>query len=1018
MLQIPELVIGTAARHGAVTVLPLFPAVPRPGVAYRLGTHALASGALEIHELSGGGVIDRLEARNRGADRVLFIEGDHLLGSKQNRVITSSALLPGKRVATLPVSCVEQGRWQGDSHRFQGTGAVAPVSVRRIIKQTVTSALLDQRGRAADQARIWSQIAAQQRRHRVTSATCALEASYVTLGDDLRPIAARLPYAPNATGLAIGIAGQLVSIDLFDQPRTCELYWRQLVEGAALEALGLSPAGSVGCQEVEHLVAQLRDAAWRAVPPVGEGDELRARTAETAASVLVVDGRIVHLGAALAGGLESAARPMRRELPPELADRYRITARLGVGGVKEVFRATDLRGGADVAIARIPYARVEHVEREAEIARRARGPYVPRVHEAFVDGFDDGYLVMELCEGPSLAELADRPLPPAEAGPILVELARALRAIHAASVLHRDVKPENVLLCPTAGGVQLKLVDFGLSAQASSVTTAVGMVGFSGTLPYMSREVLRGLPVDARADVFAFGVCCYRVLVGEVPLPPNGGESDFEYIVRLSQIDRHELSRLPPLPAPAGEVLARILVGDRAQRPYMPEVVAAFERAFGTAPIALPGRAGTRPPAVRGEPWPWEERGSLPGLPGELRGTAPVLVRRIPAAIGAPEHVLVAPCERVPLIALSPAAEGTTVRAFDAGGEVRWARRIDARLTAGLRADLDGDGVREVYLAGPDRVVALERDGEVRYTRPPAIAAATPTLAAIPDRVAPALLVDGHALEPRTGLPVRTLIRGYEGDGRRLVDASDLRGVSYHGAALQAFRGAHGTAAAIVGRPRDDRFLVAHLEEDFGGRTVQVVVYGPGGGRVRGLRVQHCDVLTGDAAAISRLASGERRLFGPEHAPLAVLGPSGTAAVIAPLVAADPALPSGIAAYALPDGRELWRCRLPARRGRAALGDLDGDGKPELVVGTGDGVVAYDPWTGEVRWELPGAGLPIAIGDPFASGAAHLVTVTGEAIEIWRGQPCRRGAMAWSGLRGDLWRTGTVDASGAPIGPL
>src|SRR5215212_7216932 len=80
MLKIPELVVGTAARHGAVTVLPLFPAMPRPGVAYRLGTHALASGTLEIHELRGGGTVDQLEARNRGAERVLFVEGDHLLG--------------------------------------------------------------------------------------------------------------------------------------------------------------------------------------------------------------------------------------------------------------------------------------------------------------------------------------------------------------------------------------------------------------------------------------------------------------------------------------------------------------------------------------------------------------------------------------------------------------------------------------------------------------------------------------------------------------------------------------------------------------------------------------------------------------------------------------------------------------------------------------------------------------------------------------------------------------------------
>jgi hypothetical protein len=1006
MLKIPELVVGTAARHGAVTVLPLFPSVPGPGVAYRLGTHAIASGTLEIHELSGGAVVDRLEARNRGGERVLFVEGDHLLGSRQNRVVTSSALLGGRRTVTLPVSCVEQGRWQGEAHRFRGIGSVAPASVRSIIKQTVTSALFDRRSRAADQGRIWSQIADQQRRLRVTSATCALEASYATLAGDLRPIAARLPYAPSATGVAIGIAGQLVSIDLFDQPATCALYWPQLVEGAALEALELAAAGSVGNHEVEHLVAQLRDAAWRPVPAVGEGEELRARTAGASASALVVDGCIVHLGAAAGAGLESAPRPMRRELPPELAGRYRIVSRLGVGGVKEVFRAADLRGGRDVAIARIPYARREHIEREVETARRVQGPYVPQIFEAVIDAYDDGYLVMELCEGPSLAAVASRPLPPAEAGPILVELARALRAVHAACVLHRDVKPENVLLCPTAHGVQLKIVDFGLSAEAVDETSAIiNLREFSGTLPYMAREALRGTDVDARADVFAFGVCCYRVLVGEVPLEPRRNESSFEYVHRLSSVARHDLSRLPPLPPPAGEVLARILEGDRERRPYMPEVVAAFERAFGTGPITIRERAARRP-------------SSEPGTP--MRSPRPAMTRvcRIPAPVYAPEHVLVAPCGRAPLIVLAPTPEATMVRALDAGGRVRWARRVDARLTAGLRADLDGDGVREVYLAGPDRVVALELDGEVRYTRAPRAAASTPTLAAIPDRVAPSLLVDGHALEPRTGLPRGMALRAYEGDGRRLVEAPDPRGASYHGGALQAFRGAHGTAAAIVIHARERGFHVAHLEEDAGGRTVQVVIYGPGGGRVRALRVQHCDVPTGDEAAIASLASRERRLFGPEHAPLAVLGPDGTAVVIAPLIAADPAVPSGIAAYALPDGRELWRVRLPARRGRAVLGDVDGDGRPELVVGTGDGVLAYDPWTGALRMELPDAGLPVAIGDPFATGFQHLVTVTGEGLELWRGQRCRPGAMQWAGPRGDLWRTGTVDAGGTPVGPL
>ncbi len=129
--------------------------------------------------------------------------------------------------------------------------------------------------------------------------------------------------------------------------------------------------------------------------------------------------------------------------------------------------------------------------------------------------------------------------------------------------------------------------------------------------------------------------------------------------------------------------------------------------------------------------------------------------------------------------------------------------------------------------------MALERGGEVRYARRPRTAAAVPTLAAMPDRGAPTLLVDGDALEPRTGLPRRTAFRGYEGDGRRLIAAADLRGASYNGAALQAFRGAHGTAAAVIIHALERGFHVAHLEEEPGGRAVQLVVYGPGGGRAR-----------------------------------------------------------------------------------------------------------------------------------------------------------------------------------------
>src|SRR5205814_6065168 len=124
--------------------------------------------------------------------------------------------------------------------------------------------------------------------------------------------------------------------------------------------------------------------------------------------------------------------------------------------------------------------------------------------------------------------------------PILVAFARGLREIHAAHVLHRDIKLENVMLSTTGGGVQLKILDFGLSARAASETTAVGMIRFGGTLPYMSREMLRGTGLDGRSDVYAFGVSCYRLLTGDFPAPPKDHESEFDYMNRLAHLPGHD----------------------------------------------------------------------------------------------------------------------------------------------------------------------------------------------------------------------------------------------------------------------------------------------------------------------------------------------------------------------------------------------------------------------------------------------------------------------------------------------
>jgi hypothetical protein len=294
-------------------------------------------------------------------------------------------------------------------------------------------------------------------------------------------------------------------------------------------------------------------------------------------------------------------------------------------------------------------------------------------------------------------------------------------------------------------------------------------------------------------------------------------------------------------------------------------------------------------------------------------------------------------------------------------------------------------------------------------------------LLALPDARRPQLALDGHTRDVRTGARLGTLAAAYRGDGHRLVPAGsawgDLGGLAYNGAALQGFRGDHGTAAAIVSHPGADRFLVAHLEETRSGR-VHVAVYGPGGERLHALAVSAHDLDTGNLGDISRVYAGRPPLFRPEHAPIAALGDGDTAVVVVPLFDPPRGVPATLVGFELPSGRELWRSPRNALGGRALLADLRGDGQAQLVIGTGYELIVLDPWTGQVRTSVDSHGVPVAFGDPFCTGAAHLVTTSVDGVELWRGPRCRAGAMAWTGPRGDLWRTGTLRRDGAPLGPV
>jgi hypothetical protein len=206
---------------------------------------------------------------------------------------------------------------------------------------------------------------------------------------------------------------------------------------------------------------------------------------------------------------------------------FEIVDVLGVGGMGEVYRATDINLARDVAIKVLPSTfasdadRIARFEREARTIGSLNHPNVAHVYGLEKAGTLHG-LVMELVDGLTLDELISRgPLAPDEAVRIALQIAAALEAAHTRGIVHRDLKPANVKIKPDG---TVKVLDFGIAKSAAGTgpsttgaPTEIGITqsGFvSGTLPYMSPEQARGSPVDQRADIWSFGCVLYEMLAG------------------------------------------------------------------------------------------------------------------------------------------------------------------------------------------------------------------------------------------------------------------------------------------------------------------------------------------------------------------------------------------------------------------------------------------------------------------------------------------------------------------------
>jgi len=285
---------------------------------------------------------------------------------------------------------------------------------------------------------------------------------------------------------------------------------------------------------------------------------------------------------------------------------YEVAEPIGAGGMGEVYRATDTKLKRDVAVKVLPESfatdadRVARFQREAEVLASLNHSNIAQIY-GLEDAGGATALVMELVEGPTLADrIAEGPIPPDQALNIAMQIADALEAAHGKQIVHRDLKPANIKLRPDG---TIKVLDFGIAkavdAQAISggrtpahTTPAVTETGvIMGTAAYMAPEQARGLPVDERADIWAFGCLLYEMLTGQAAF---GGEDIMATLARV--IDRDaDLSSIPGTLSPAVRHTIKLCLEKNVKKRVadIRDVRLALEGAFESWPRASEAPGGS-----------------------------------------------------------------------------------------------------------------------------------------------------------------------------------------------------------------------------------------------------------------------------------------------------------------------------------------------------------------------------------------------------------------------------------------
>ncbi len=284
-----------------LTLVPLMGEGHEP-LSYILGKDALKKKLISIEEKDTYGDINEILVINKSNKMVLLIDGEELIGAKQNRILNTSVMIPPKSNVPVPVSCVEEGRWMYKSKHFY-EGDLAPSKLRARTCRAVYEGLNLTRAFEADQAEIWDTVAeyANKLNAEEVSSTMAMHEIIKTKTPNTKDYIKHLPYPENACGVIAYINNQFAGLDLFDKPTTLKTMWKKLIKGYAIDALVLATQykhkdeNSSITDNAKNLLKHLKTLSAKIYPAIGTGQDWRFKSKGYSGHALVVENTCIHL---------------------------------------------------------------------------------------------------------------------------------------------------------------------------------------------------------------------------------------------------------------------------------------------------------------------------------------------------------------------------------------------------------------------------------------------------------------------------------------------------------------------------------------------------------------------------------------------------------------------------------------------------------------------------------------------------------------------------------------------------